>query len=105
MLLAGFGILVLSFLVGIVISFIQWDRGSAFAASSWGEFNPLGRATYAPLLFAFVVFPVTFPILLVVGLLVYFGLRKPTRWPFALVGFLATGVFWLLFITELWNWD
>ena len=105
MLLVGFSILLVSFLVGICLSFVQWDRGSPFEAANWGHFNPLGRATYGPLIFAAYVFPVTLPLLLIPSLLVYFGLRKQTLWPFAVLGFVATAVFWLFWITELWKMD
>jgi hypothetical protein len=105
MLLGGFGILILSFVTGICISFIQWDRGSPFDVSRWDNFNPVGRATYAPFVFAVICFPFTLPLLLFLSLPVYFGLKKQTRWPLAVLGFVAMGIFWLLWVTELWQMD
>jgi len=105
MLIAGIGILALSFLAGIFLSFYQWDRGSPFDQSSWNNFNPLGRATYGPLIFALVLFPITVPVALVLLVPIYVGLRKEKLWPLPLLGFFSTGLLWLWYITELWKMD
>jgi hypothetical protein len=105
MLLAGFAIVALSFLAGIFLSFYQWDRGSPFEPSSWRNFNPLGRATYGPLVFALVLFPITIPVALVLLVPIYIGIRKERLWPLPLLGFLSMGLMWLWFITELWKMD
>ena len=104
-LLAGLAILTLSFLSGIALSFYQWDLGSPFAPSSWGQFNPLGRATYAPLIFALMLFPVSLPIVLILSVLVYAGMQKEKLWPLSLFGFLSMGAMWLWYLTELWSMD
>ena len=64
-LLSGFAILVLSLLAGLAVSFYQWDRGSPFDRSTWGEygFNPVGRAI-APLALIFMFFPITVPVII-----------------------------------------
>jgi len=92
-------------LAGIGLSFYQWDRGSPFNWSSWGNYNPLGRATYGPLAFAFVLFPFTLPLLLIVSVPIYIGIRKEKLWPLSLLGFLSLGLLWLWYVTELWNFD
>ena len=104
-LLAGVAILASSFLAGIVLSFYQWDFGSPFERSSWGQYNPLGRATYAPLAFAFVLFPITLPVVLIPLVAIYVGMRKEKLWPLSVLGFLSTGLLWLWYLTELWNLD
>jgi hypothetical protein len=104
-LFGGGAILALSFLAGIVLSFHQWDHGSPYHWRTWGEYNPLGRATYGPLAFAFVLFPVTVPVLLIVSVPIYIGLRKERLWPLSLLGFLSLGLLWLWYVTELWNFD
>src|SRR5258705_3722527 len=91
-LVAGSSILVLSFLAGNLISFYEWDRGSPFDLSNWDNYNPVGRATYAPLAFAFVLFPITIPVLLVLSLLIYAGIRRERLWPLSLLGFLSMGL-------------
>ena len=105
MLLVGFGILVLFILAGIYLSFDRWDRGSPFEASWTAGFNPIGRATYGPLIFGLVLFPITIPMLLVLSIPIYYGLKKQTRWPLVLLGFVLIGFLWLLWITELWMMD
>jgi hypothetical protein len=104
-LVGGFSILALSFLVGIFLSFYEWDRGSPFNLSDWSEFNPVGRATYGPLGFALILFPITFPVLLVLSLPIYVGMRRARLWPLSLLGFLGIGLLWLWYITELWKMD
>ena len=104
-LVMGFSILALSFLAGILLSFYQWDRGSAFDLSNWRSFNPVGRATYGPLGFALVLFPITIPVLLVLSVPIYIGIRKEKLWPLPLLGFLSMGLLWLWFITSLWEMD
>ena len=104
-LLEGFAILALSFLIGIVISFYQWEDGSPFDQSNWGYYNPLGRATYGPLTFAFLLFPITLPLALILFGIIYVGIKKEKFWPLSLLGFLSTGVLWLWYIIELWNFD
>src|SRR5262245_22056803 len=106
MLLLGFGVLLLSLFAGLAMSFYQWDRGSPFDTSTWdGHFNPISRATYGPLVFIVFAFPVTFPALIVLGLLVYFGLKKRSRWPLPVIAYLATGVLWILWLDGLWHMD
>ena len=105
LLAAGAGILLLSFLVGIGISFAQWDRGSPFNVSQWDDYNPLGRASYGPFIFALYLFPLTFLVLLILSLPIYFGLKKRGRWPFPLLGFVAMGVLWIFWMTALWDLD
>ena len=58
-LLSGLTILGMSLVAGLVVSFSQWDRGSPFDTSTWGEYgyNPVGRAIY-PLILIFHVFSV-----------------------------------------------
>src|ERR1044071_10499166 len=104
-LLAGVAILVGSCLVGGVLSFYQWDFGSPFGRSSWGGFNPLGRATYAPLALAFIYFPITLPVAVILLVPILIGLRKEKFWPLSLAGFLSMGLLWLWYLTELWNLD
>jgi hypothetical protein len=105
-LLVGFGILALFVLAGIYLSFDRWDRGSPFEVSLWeSDFNPIGRATYGPLIFTLMLFPITLPPVLVLSIPIYYGLKKPTRWPLALIGFVLLGILWLLWITELWMMD
>lgn len=105
-LLSGFAILVLSLLAGIAVSFYQWDRGSPFDTSTWGEhgFNPLGRAIY-PLVLLFMFFPITVPVILVLLVPVYIGFKREKLWPVSLIGFLAMGVLWVMILTELWTMD
>ena len=107
MLLVAFGILVVSVLVGLGFSFYQWDRGSPFDLSTWEDAyaNPVARATYGPVMFTLYVFPVMLPFLLVLALPIYFGLKKQSRWPLAVLSFLALGVFWVLWIRGLWVMD
>lgn len=104
-LVAGLVILAIAFLVGICLSFYQWDRGSPFARSSWGYFNPLGRATYGPLAFAVALFPVTIPVLLVLLWPVYFGMKRERLWPLALLGFSSIATLWVFFVVGLWQMD
>jgi len=104
MLVAGFAILGLSFVAGICLSFYEWDSGSPFDVSGWGGYNPLGRATYAPVLFAFLIFPISLPIALLIFATIYVGLRKERLWPLPLLGFLSLGLLWLWYIRELWEW-
>ena len=104
-LVAGLMIVAISFVAGICLSFYQWDRGSPFAQSSWGQFNPLGRATYGPLAFALVLFPITIPVLLILLLPVYFGMKRQRRWPLALLGFSSIAALWLVFVVGLWDMD
>ena len=105
-LVVGFSILVLSLLAGILLSFYKWDRGSPFDhLSNWRGFNPVGRATYGPLGFALFLFPITIPVLLVLSVPIYVGIRRKKLWPLSLLGFLSIGLLWLWFITELWKMD
>ena len=104
-LLAGVAILGASFLAGIVLSFYQWDRGSPFHPRTWNYYNPLGRATYGPLLFAFVLFPITLPVALILLATVYVGIKREKLWPLSLLGFLSMGLLWVWYVTELWNFD
>jgi len=105
-LLSGFAILVLSFLAGIAVSFYQWDRGSPFDRSTWGEdgFNPVARAIY-PVVLLFMFFPLAVPFILVLLVPVYIGFKREKLWPVSLIGFLAMGVLWVMFLTELWTMD
>lgn len=104
-LLSGSAILALSLLAGIAVSFYQWDRGSPFDTSTWDSgFNPIGRAIY-PLVLVLMFFPITLPLLLVLLIPVLIGLRWEKLWPVSLIGFLAMGVLWVLFLTELWTMD
>ena len=106
MLLLGFAVLTLSLLAGLVMSFYQWDRGSPFDTSTWdGGFNPISRATWAPLVFTLMVFPVTFPALVLLAVPIFFGFRKQKLWPLALFGFLALGVLWVFWLNGLWQMD
>jgi hypothetical protein len=104
-LLSGVAILALSFLAGIFLSFYQWDHGSPFERSSWGGYNPLGRATYAPLALAFIFFPITLPIVVVVFFAIVVSISKEKLWPVSLLGFLSMGVLWLWYLTTMWNFD
>ncbi len=101
----GLTILAASFLMGIFLSFYQWDRGSPFARSSWGYINPLGRATIGPLGFALVLFPITIPVLLVLSVPIYYGMKREKLWPLSILGFLGIGVLWVLFVTDCWEID
>ena len=103
--LAGFSILALSCLAGIFLSFYEWDRGSPFDLSHWGKHNPIGRATYGPLVFAWVILPMTLPALIAVTVPIYIGLKKKKLWPLSLLGFLCLGVLWLFYIQGLWDID
>lgn len=104
-LFSGFAILALSFIAGIVISFYQWDRGSPFDLSNWSKFNPVGRATYGPLAFAVILFPITIHLLVVVTVVVWVGMKKQRLWPLSLLAFIGLGLLWLWYITELWKFD
>ena len=104
-LVAGLVVLAISFAVGIFLSFYQWDRGSPFAHSSWGKFNPLGRATYGPLAFVVVLFPITVPVLVLLLLPVYFGMKSRKLWPLAILGFSSIATFWVFFVVGLWEMD
>jgi hypothetical protein len=104
-LLSGFAILTLSLLAGIAVSFYQWDRGSPFDTSTWADgFNPIGRAVY-PLILLVMFFPITVVFILVLLVPVFIGFKKEKLWPVSLIGFLAMGVLWVLFLTELWTMD
>lgn len=105
-LLSGFAILAMSLLAGVVMSFYQWHRGSPFDTSTWGEsgFNPIGRAIY-PLIFLFMFFPISFPFIMVLLVPVYIGVKWKKLWPVSLIGFLAMGVLWVLFLKDLWTMD
>ena len=106
MMFVGFGVLVLSLISGLAMSFYQWDRGSPFDTSTWhGRLNPIGRATYGPLAFTLMLFPITIPALFVLALPIYFGLKKQRLWPLALVGYLAVGVLWVFWLDGLWQMD
>jgi len=106
MMLVGFGVLVLSLLGGLAMSFYQWDRGSPFDTSTWhGHFNPISRATYGPLAFMIMIFPITIHALFVLALPIYFGLKKKKLWPLALAGYLALGVLWIFCLDGLWQMD
>ena len=106
-LLIGFAILMLSMLVGVGVSFYQWDRGSPFDVSTWEDAfaNPVARATYGPLLFTLIVLPVVIHLLVVLAVPVYFGLKKPSRWPMVLFPFVVMGVLWVLWLDGLWHMD
>jgi hypothetical protein len=104
-LLSGFSILVLSFLIGIAASFYQWDSGSPFDLENWSHYNPVGRATYAPLAFALMLFPITIPVLIVLTVPIFIGIIWRKLWPLSILGFLGIGGLWLWYITELWKFD
>jgi hypothetical protein len=104
-LFAGFTILAVSFLIGIVLSFIEWDRGSPFEMANWNYFNPVGRASWGPLAFAIVLFPITLPIVGVLSVLIHLSLKKQKLWPVSLLGFVVLGALWLLWVTGLWQID
>ena len=104
-LFCGFLILALAVIAGIVMSFQEWDRGSPFEVSSWGEYNPLVRATLGPLAFALVIFPVTLPAVIVLSVPIYFGLKKPRLWPLALLGFLGLAALWLMCVDGVLKFD
>ena len=105
-LISGSTILAMSLLAGIVVSFYQWDSGSPFDTSTWDEsgYNPVGRAIY-PLFLILMFFPVTIPFILVLLVPVYIGFKRERLWPVSLISFLAMGVLWVLFLTELWAMD
>jgi hypothetical protein len=96
----------MSLLAGIVASFYQWDWGSPFEKSTWGDarFNPVGRAIY-PLVLIFMFFPITVPVILVILVPGLHRGKKEKLWPVSLIGFLAMGVLWVLFLTDLWTMD
>ena len=104
-LFAGFLILVVSLLVGIYISFNEWDRGSPFEVSNWGAYNPLGRATYGTLLFTLLIFPISLPVLIVTSVAIYFGIKRPRLWPLALLGFVSLGLLWVWCVVGVINFD
>jgi hypothetical protein len=104
-LVAGFSILLLSFLAGILLSFYEWDRGSPFDVSNWKRHNPVGRATYGPLAFALMLFPWTGPVLLILSVPIYFGIKRKRLWPLSLLGFLSIGLLWLWYLKSLWEID
>jgi len=104
-LVCGFLVLALSVLVGIFISFNEWDRGSPYEVSNWGVYNPLGRATYGTLAFALVLFPITLPALVIAGVLIYFGIKRQRLWPLSLLGFLAIGVLWVWYVVGVVRFD
>jgi len=105
--LIGFAVLMLSMLVGVGFSFYQWDRGSPFDLSTWEDafVNPVARATYGPLIFVLFIFPFVLVLLVILAVPVYFGLKKQSRWPLALLPFLTLGVLWVLWIRALWVMD
>ena len=83
---------------GIAASFCTWDRGSPFDVSKWSDCNPLGRATYGPLLLVFWLCPLTAPVLFFLGLSLYAG-AKWKRARFLLpVTFLVIGTLWVLWV-------
>lgn len=98
-------ILGLSVLAGVFLSFYQWDRGSPFDQQSWNYYNPLGRATYGPFVFALVLFPITLPLTLLLSLPIYVGLKRERLWPLPLLSFLSMGLLWVWYVTELWKID
>lgn len=104
-LFSGFSILTLAVLAGIFMSFHEWDRGSPFEVSRWGQYNPLGRATYGTLAFALVAFPITLPALAILGVPIYSGIKRQRLWPLALLGFLGLGLLWLLYVKAVLNFD
>jgi hypothetical protein len=104
-LVCGFSLLALALLTGIYISFNEWDRGSPFEDLNWGEYNPLGRATFGTLLFSLIVFPITVPILALATVLIYFGIKKQRLWPLSLLGFLIIGVCWVWYVVLVINID
>jgi hypothetical protein len=67
-------------------------------------FNPVGRALY-PLVLLLMFFPITIPFVLVLLVPVFIGFKWAKLWPVSLIGFLAMGVLWVLFLTELWTMD
>ena len=102
----GVAVLTLSLFAGVAMSFYQWDRGSPFDTSTWnGYFNPIGRATYGPLVFTLMLFPFTLHACFILGLPIYFGLKKKRLWPLAVAGYLAAGVLWLFWLDGLWQMD
>lgn len=106
--LIGFAVLMLSMLVGVGFSFYQWDRGSPFDLSTWEDafVNPVSRATYGALIFTFVIgVPLYLPLLLILSVPIYFGLKKQSRWPLAVLPFLVLGVLWVLWVRALWVMD
>ena len=106
--LIGSAVLMLSMLVGVGFSFYQWDRGSPFDLSTWEDafVNPVSRATYGALIFTFVIgVPLYLPLLLILSVPIYFGLKKQSRWPLAVLPFLVLGVLWVLWVRALWVMD
>ena len=104
-LVVGFLILVLSFLTAIFFSFYEWDRGSPFDLSRWHTYNPIGRATYGPLLFTLYLFPITIPVLIILAMPIYIGMKRKRLWPLSLVGFLCIGLLWVWWVKALWEMD
>ena len=104
-LFCGFSILTLAVIAGVFVSFQEWDRGSPYEFSRWGQYNPLGRATYGTLAFALVLFPVTLPAVLVLSVPIYFGLKRQRLWPLALLGFLGLASLWLMCVIGVLNFD
>ena len=106
--LIGFAVLLLSMLVGLGFSFYQWDRGSPFDLSTWEDWavNPVSRATYGAVIFTFVIgLPLYLPLFLILSVPLYFGLKKQSRWPLAVLPFFVLGVLWVMWIRALWEMD
>lgn len=90
----GVWILSIAFVGGIVIMWLIL-RDVALHPQEPGF---LSRSTTIPMFFMFQLFPITIPILGISGALIFAASRKQKFWYLSIVGFLALGVYWLLWV-------
>jgi mannose/fructose/N-acetylgalactosamine-specific phosphotransferase system component IID len=86
----GAVILGVAFVGGIVFTWCTLPDSSQFPSDP----GVLGRSTALPLLFMFQFFPITIPVLLISGALIFTSVKKQKLWWLSTIAFLLFGSYW-----------
>jgi hypothetical protein len=88
--ISGAVILGLAFFGGIVFAWCTLPDSSQFPSDP----DVLVRSISLPLIFMFQFFPITIPVLLIAGALIFASLRKEKLWWLSTIAFVLFGLYW-----------
>jgi len=105
-LIIGFVIFGFSILAGIYSSVIKWagpnPKMEFFLKTDLSRiYQP---SLFAPPVLTFILFPISIPILLIAGALMYYGLKREFR-VLTILSFIILGIYWYGMVDFAWRFD